>query len=730
MCICNRNWQANDCSERVCQFGLAHVDTPKGDLDMNEEITGPDTPVVDNSFNYPYGTTEQFPQMEDSDLNVLENSAHFYMECSNKGKCDRSTGQCACYDGYDGVACQRASCPGYPNSCSGHGVCKTIKQLATADNNNIYELWDKDKTMGCYCDQGYFGPDCSQRACKAGVDPLYLDDTSTVKYSIFDFATLVTTKNTDETPTNKLFSDGQYNSKQGYWAIRFFDYSGEDWLTAPIVAGAECSDIIAALEDLPNNVIPPGKTFCTRAHRGVTTPTAQGAFDGNNTFDAQHPNFVNGEENRNLHNHPYQIYYNMAIWEAATSPLLAEISPDTELSMFTEISSPEAAAAAAAGETTTSTELFGYIYRLKFYGNPGKLPEPSIEVYLDGKRPSLVAASTESQDGIDADLSGKVITKVWTDGQQGEFNDYFADHCDGVTVTIDITAQKLASLTTDEMKLLKRCLGDSDFDTSNNQDVFNWDTGSVYYPHLIKLTRSVTTVVDGGYYAALWYDEDVEEFKLVNPFRTPDEFETDEYEIYTTKGTFALTSNHSQAIFSFASKNIYMVNATYDQVAGQEYDGDVSCEIGNNNAVKMQYIFHCVNKTDIITPLSWDTPAANPAYINLYTAERLVHTALRWDPAALFASDNIQVDADSGVVSHFMTHVINTDISTNWGTKIGEGVAYPVFHLYKFFPAQASTYTYVAPCSNRGICDNSAGVCSCFPGYTNDNCDTQSSLHV
>jgi hypothetical protein len=29
MCICNRNWQAADCSERVCMFGLAHVDTPK-----------------------------------------------------------------------------------------------------------------------------------------------------------------------------------------------------------------------------------------------------------------------------------------------------------------------------------------------------------------------------------------------------------------------------------------------------------------------------------------------------------------------------------------------------------------------------------------------------------------------------------------------------------------------------------------------------------------------------
>eukprot|EP00339_Tiarina_fusa_P012254 CAMPEP_0117051460 /NCGR_PEP_ID=MMETSP0472-20121206/35552_1 /TAXON_ID=693140 ORGANISM="Tiarina fusus, Strain LIS" /NCGR_SAMPLE_ID=MMETSP0472 /ASSEMBLY_ACC=CAM_ASM_000603 /LENGTH=72 /DNA_ID=CAMNT_0004765675 /DNA_START=29 /DNA_END=244 /DNA_ORIENTATION=+ len=35
MCVCQRNWQANDCSERVCQFGLAHVDTPKGDLNHN-----------------------------------------------------------------------------------------------------------------------------------------------------------------------------------------------------------------------------------------------------------------------------------------------------------------------------------------------------------------------------------------------------------------------------------------------------------------------------------------------------------------------------------------------------------------------------------------------------------------------------------------------------------------------------------------------------------------------
>ena len=84
MCICNRNWQANDCSERVCMFGLAHVDTPKGDLDMSGYIAGPTTTVAENSAAYPYGTTEMFPEMEDSNHNVLSNSAHYYMECSNK----------------------------------------------------------------------------------------------------------------------------------------------------------------------------------------------------------------------------------------------------------------------------------------------------------------------------------------------------------------------------------------------------------------------------------------------------------------------------------------------------------------------------------------------------------------------------------------------------------------------------------------------------------------------
>jgi hypothetical protein len=39
MCICHRNWQANDCSERVCMHGLAHVDTPK--VSSTRSLTSP-----------------------------------------------------------------------------------------------------------------------------------------------------------------------------------------------------------------------------------------------------------------------------------------------------------------------------------------------------------------------------------------------------------------------------------------------------------------------------------------------------------------------------------------------------------------------------------------------------------------------------------------------------------------------------------------------------------------
>jgi len=691
---------------------------------MSGSLSGPNNQIVDNSFTYPYGTTEQFPQMEDSDLNVLTDSGHYYMECSNKGTCDRTSGQCLCYEGYDGVACQRASCPGYPSSCSGHGVCKSKKQLAASDSGNVYKLWDKDVGMGCQCDSGYYGPDCSLRKCKSGIDPLYLDDSATIKYSIFDFALLTTAATIDFTDGGNAVPGtstptGQTNP--GFWAIWFYDITGEDWLTVPIQSGSSCKQVIKALEAIPNNVIPPGTTQCSRTQK-LATPENRWQ-----SWDAQHY--------RGNTTHPYRISYNLSIWEAdwgenanTGAPELLATTPSSGSNIGYTTTINTVATTIASAKATTA--LSGYIYRIKFYGNPGALPQPKIEIYLDGKRPTLKS-------------SGRVITKVWTDGQQGESNDYFGDHCDGVTVTIGFTAYGsyyLTGLSGTEKALLKSCLGSADFDSSNNRETYNWDYGSRLYPHIIKLVRSSTVYNDGGYYAAVYYKTGLVldntpapnanqgaqgTFMLLNPFSPPDAFATDNYEVYTTKGTLALTSNASEATFSFASNSVYMVNASYD-IVGSAFDGDISCEIGNNNAYKLKYLLHCLNKTDLFTFLNWASPEFNPPYINLYKATRLYTTPFQYNVKNKYGT----LPTDSGVGTnelHSMTHIINTDLSTNWGVSM---TGLQNFNIYKFFPAPASTYQYVAECSNRGICDTATGSCTCFPGYTSDDCSIQNSISL
>eukprot|EP01033_Poteriospumella_lacustris_P013984 gene13984-9988_t len=752
MCICNRNWQAADCSERVCQFGLAHVDTPKGDLDHDGKVSNADDIVVDNDFVYPYGTTEQYPNMQNSDLQTLTNTAHYYMECSNKGRCDRETGECICYPGYDGVACQRASCPGYPDSCSGHGVCKSIKQLARSQYDNVYQLWDQHTTMGCECDAGYMGPDCSQRLCKYGVDPLYLDDVATVRFSTWDVGIM-------STSSYHNFANNIFETKNnGYWALRVYDNHGEDWLTVPIDASATCEEVVSALESLPNNVVPVSSVLCTKTSFFKQNGSEITFSSTSEFYDAQHPKSAK---------HPYRLFYKMALWEAQTPAIFGELSPATATTPY--FSSFQNRTANTASFTyPDDIYLSGVIYRLKMYGNPGKLRQPEVEVYLDGERPTLLIQNE------------KVITKVWTDGQAGEDEDYVADHCNGVTVRIgraagkaraytdrtfpglDVDGQQISYLTglfQSEKDKLMNCLGASDFDDSNNIGVYNWDYGGKSYPHLIKLVRTVTTYTDGGYYAVIYYDPTATDiyddsgstgvFRLLNPFNPPDNLRTDQYEVYTTKGTLALTTELAEATFGFASQYIYTTNVSYDLNntynrfdANVPYDGDISCEKTATNSEKFRYLRHCLNTSDLFMVLNWEFPEYNPANLNMYRAER-VHTYAPTHSVKDRWHNTLASNVADNTLS-YLTHQITADISTNWGVSVG-GTFFEAdqsatkyyddpnrakFHVYKFFPAEESTYHYVNECSNRGLCNRQTGLCECFSGYTTDSCNEQSALAV
>jgi hypothetical protein len=117
-CSCYQNFQGADCSLRTCTFTLAWADTADG-----------------------------------------TNQAHYYAECGNKGLCDRKTGECKCFDGYEGKGCRRSTCP---DDCSGHGTCEYIEELAGDYQNRRQGPGNWMQDMSCRDARSGHGSSCRQ----------------------------------------------------------------------------------------------------------------------------------------------------------------------------------------------------------------------------------------------------------------------------------------------------------------------------------------------------------------------------------------------------------------------------------------------------------------------------------------------------------------------------------------------------------------------------------------
>merc|ERR1719197_2055235 len=254
-CSCFQNWQGPDCSLRTCPYSLAWADTADG-----------------------------------------TNSAHYYAECSNKGVCDRKTGECKCFDGYEAKGCRRSTCP---EGCSGHGTCEYIDELAgdfydrrtgpgarmitrsgtsqgrnqvdtasnaqavsnaVTDSDNtrqyhgfLYQLWDAQKIQGCKCDLGYSGPDCASRVAPKGDDPLTTVKSTMMTQSIQIGATTDPAGSAVGAPgSNPTFATDEF-------FIIYHDPYGGVWRTDGI-AGSSDDTVVAArvksaLQALPNEVL-------------------------------------------------------------------------------------------------------------------------------------------------------------------------------------------------------------------------------------------------------------------------------------------------------------------------------------------------------------------------------------------------------------------------------------------------------------------------------------------
>ena len=155
-CVCTYGYQGPYCTEKICPLGVSWFSPP-----------------------------------------TATDVAHSYMECSNNGICSRSTGTCTCRPGFEGVACDKVSCPVEGGAvCSGHGSCHSIAQMAgmaTGLNNwatsitygaaGTADTWDASLIQGCHCLRNYYhGPylsdvgdffdyKCGSAYCATGDDP-------------------------------------------------------------------------------------------------------------------------------------------------------------------------------------------------------------------------------------------------------------------------------------------------------------------------------------------------------------------------------------------------------------------------------------------------------------------------------------------------------------------------------------------------------------------------------
>jgi len=302
-CHCQPRWISADCSLRECPYGLSWVTSANTDedpsgtggvvlsgktsaagtataitLDTRHEAAADATAHLYNGMTISFlatgysavitayadtrvATVAALPSAPGAnaeyiitnDANNADNGRHSYTECSSKGTCDRGTGECQCFPGYEGRGCRRQACP---NDCSGHGRCLYNHQVnpnytphAGAEVNEFAsQYWDYKKARQCSCDRGYEGYDCSSRICPKGDDPL--TDCGMSGGEVSDIQELV-------------FAD---LSVAGYFTLTFTDMFNGNYTTKPIaidattanagVGNAVAAKIEEALEELPNFAVP------------------------------------------------------------------------------------------------------------------------------------------------------------------------------------------------------------------------------------------------------------------------------------------------------------------------------------------------------------------------------------------------------------------------------------------------------------------------------------------
>ena len=324
-----------------------------------------------------------------------------------------------------------------------------------------------------------------------------------------------------------------------------------------------------------------------------------------------------------------------------------------------------------------------------------------------------------------------------------------------------------SDLTLLEFRLLSQCLGDGDgFDRTFSAKAkvegqsYQWDYGDAYNPHLVKLvdlsgqfddpedeggplsdlcepTSSSSTRPDQltetqpvvrcrhpkhpGFFAAIIYDPDSKQFKLLN-HPAEDYSASTRFAVFTTRGVAQMASEHV-SVFTARSKAtavsgsqlysnvVYSTNSS-SKFSAAGFAGDLACETTQPN---VNGALDCIEKGDRVFFLdpsfTLKSYMANPKYMNLYEVKKIFtapKTSMSKQP------DLHQIVLDMSINAHWV-----------WSDNF-------LVRAYIFKPPNTKNreggYSYVDECSNRGLCDEIYGLCDCFRGFEMDDCGLQTNV--